>query len=158
MASYKYFENIGMSQQSQQSQQTNKDLGLEIQHIFDANKLADLKEFINRRKCLNNWNIALIYLFHFIQSAGILTTTIAAGYDIKAIVWVGVGLNILASMINIFEKTNNGISKKIMKDIQAIKEGTYVDESEAVEIGAEKKEEKDKENDLQEPLNKLNKV
>ena len=112
MASYKYFENIGMSQQSQQSQQTNKDLGLEIQHIFDANKLADLKEFINRRKCLNNWNIALIYLFHFIQSAGILTTTIAAGYDIKAIVWVGVGLNILASMINIFEKTKNGISKK----------------------------------------------
>ena len=130
----------------QQSQ--TKDLGVEIQHIFDKNKLDDLKEFINRRKCLNNWNIALVYLFHIIQSAGILTTTIAAGYDIKAIVWVGVGLNILASMINIFEKTNNGISKKLMKDIQAIKDGTYVDES----VSAEITEKKEKENDLEEPL------
>jgi hypothetical protein len=130
----------------QQSQ--TKDLGAEIQHIFDTNKLDDLKEFINRRKCLNNWNIALVYLFHIIQSAGILTTTIAAGYDIKAIVWVGVGLNILASMINIFEKTNNGISKKLMKDIQAIKDGTYVDES----VSAEITEKKEKENDLEEPL------
>ena len=133
----------------QQSQ--TKDLGAEIQHIFDTNKLDDLKEFINRRKCLNNWNIALVYLFHIIQSAGILTTTIAAGYDIKAIVWVGVGLNILASMINIFEKTNNGISKKLMKDIQAIKDGTYVDES----VSAEITEKKEKENDLEEPLVKL---
>ena len=151
MAIHKYFENVGM----QQSQ--TKDLSTEIQHIFDTNKLEDLKEFINRRKCLNNWNIALVYLFHFIQSAGILTTTIAAGYDIKAIVWVGVGLNILASMINIFEKTNNGISKKLMKDIQAIKDGTYVDESVSVDIG-EKKGTEEKNNDLEEPLVKLNKA
>ena len=134
------------------SQSQTKDLGAEIQHIFDNNKLEDLKEFINRRKCLNNWNIALVYLFHFIQSAGILTTTIAAGYDIKAIVWVGVGLNILASMINIFEKTNNGISKKLMKDIQAIKDGTYVDESVSVEIGEKKEKETDDKDNLQEPL------
>ena len=60
----------------------------------------------------------------------------------KEIVWLGVGLNILASLINVFEKTNNGISKKLMKDIQAIKEGTFVDESEVVEI-EEKKETKD---------------
>jgi len=143
MAIHKYFENVGMQQ--------TKDLSTEIQNIFDTNKLEDLKEFINRRKCLNNWNIALVYLFYFIQSAGILTTTIAAGYDIKAIVWVGVGLNILASMINIFEKTNNGISKKLMKDIQAIKDGTYVDESVSVEVT----EKKEKENDLEEPLVKL---
>jgi hypothetical protein len=142
MAIHKYFENVGMQQS------VTKDLSTEIQHIFDTNKLDDLKEFINRRKCLNNWNIALVYLFHFIQSAGILTTTIAAGYDIKAIVWVGVGLNILASMINIFEKTNNGISKKLMKDIQAIKDGTYVDESVSVEIT----EKKEKDHDLEEPL------
>lgn len=134
----------------QQSQP--KDLGAEIQHIFDTNKLDDLKEFINRRKCLNNWNIALVYLFHIIQSAGILTTTIAAGYDVKAIVWVGVGLNILASMINIFEKTNNGISKKLMKDIQAIKDGTYVDESVSAEIGEKKEKETDDKDNLQEPL------
>jgi hypothetical protein len=51
-------------------------------------------------------------------------------------------------MINIFEKTNNGISKKLMKDIQAIKDGTYVDESVSVEVT----EKKEKENDLEEPL------
>jgi hypothetical protein len=86
------------------------DVNTEIQKIFETNKLEDLKGFIKKRNCLNSWNIALIYLFHIIQSAGILTTTIAAGYDVKAIVWVGVGLNILASLITVFEKTNNAIS------------------------------------------------
>jgi hypothetical protein len=86
--------------------------------------------------------MAFIYFFHIVQSAGILTTTIAAGYDMKEIIWLGVGLNILASLINVFEKTNNGISKKLMKDIQAIKEGTFVDESEVIEI-EDKKETKD---------------
>ena len=114
----------------------------EIQKIFEDNKLEDLKHFISRRKCLNSWNMAFIYFFHIVQSAGILTTTIAAGYDMKEIIWLGVGLNILASLINVFEKTNNGISKKLMKDIQAIKEGTFVDESEVIEI-EDKKETKD---------------
>jgi len=91
--------------------------------------------------------MAFIYFFHIVQSAGILTTTIAAGYDMKEIIWLGVGLNILASLINVFEKTNNGISKKLMKDIQAIKEGTFVDESEAVEV-----EEKKTKDEKTEPL------
>ena len=103
-------------------------MSVEIQSIFEKNKLEDLKAFIEKRKCLNSWNIALIYLFHIIQSAGILTTTIAAGYNMKEIVWVGVGFNILASLLNVFEKTNSSISKGLMKDIQAIKEGTFVDE------------------------------
>jgi hypothetical protein len=101
----------------------------EIQSIFEKNKLDDLKEFIGRRKCLNTWNMSLIYLFHVIQSAGILTTTIAAGYDLKMLVWVGVGLNITATLVNVFEKTNTSISKHLLKDIQAIRDGTFVDES-----------------------------
>lgn len=103
-------------------------MSVEIQSIFEKNKLEDLKAFIEKRKCLNSWNIALIYFFHIIQSAGILTTTIAAGYNMKEIVWVGVGFNILASLLNVFEKTNASISKGLLKDIQAIKEGTFVDE------------------------------
>ena len=79
--------------------------------------------------------MVLIYLFHIVQSAGILTTTIAAGYDMKLLVWVGVGLNITATLINVFEKTNSSISKNLMKDIQAIKEGSYVDES-SIELPA----------------------
>ncbi len=110
----------------------------EIQTIFETNKLNDLKGFIKKRKCLNEWNMALVYLFHIIQSAGILTTTIAAGYDMKILVWVGVGFNILASLINVFEKTNNGISKHLLKDINAIKDGTYIDEGTMVEMAPTK--------------------
>jgi hypothetical protein len=110
----------------------------EIQTIFETNKLTDLKAFMQKRKCLNEWNMVLIYLFHVVQSAGILTTTIAAGYDMKELVWVGVGFNILASLINVFEKTNNGISKHLLKDINAIKDGTYVDEGTMVEMAPTK--------------------
>ena len=117
------------------------DVNTEIHKIFETNKLEDLKGFIKKRNCLNSWNIALIYLFHIIQSAGILTTTIAAGYDVKAIVWVGVGLNILASLITVFEKTNNSISKNLLKDIQAIKDGTFVDEGVAVDTHEKDKKE-----------------
>jgi hypothetical protein len=110
----------------------------EIQVIFETNKLNDLKGFIKKRKCLNEWNMALVYLFHIVQSAGILTTTIAAGYDMKLLVWVGVGFNILASLINVFEKTNNGISKHLLKDINAIKDGTYIDEGTMIEMAPTK--------------------
>ena len=56
----------------------------------------------------------------------------------KLLVWVGVGFNILASLINVFEKTNNGISKHLLKDINAIKDGTYVDEGTMVEMAPTK--------------------
>jgi hypothetical protein len=113
----------------------------EIQSILEKNKLEDLKEFIGKRKCLNGCNLALIYLFHIVQSAGILTTTIAAGYDLKELIWVGVGLNIVATIINAFEKTNSSVSKGLLKDINAIRDGTYVDES-AVEMPEMKKDDK----------------
>ena len=112
---------------------------LAIKNLFEQNKLEDLKAFMDKRKCLNQWNLALVYLFHIVQSAGILTTTIAAGYDMKIIIWVGVGFNILASLINVFEKTNNTISKHLLKDIQAIKDGTFVDEG-SIEMPAVKSE------------------
>ena len=111
----------------------NRDISLEIKKIFEENELNDLKRFMNKRQCLNNTNQYLIYLFHFIQSAGILTTTIAAGYDQKYLVWVGVSLNLLASLITVYEKTNNSILKKLMNDIKSIKDGNYVDEDELID-------------------------
>lgn len=113
----------------------------EIQSILEKNKLEDLKEFIGKRKCLNGCNLALIYLFHIVQSAGILTTTVAAGYNFKELIWVGVGLNIVATIINAFEKTNSSVSKGLLKDINAIRDGTYVDES-ALEMPEMKKDDK----------------
>jgi len=117
---------------------TAPDISMQIQAIFEENKLGDLKEFVRKRKCLNEFNTVLMYLFHIVQSAGILTTTIAAGYDMKELVWIGVGINIVASLINIFEKTNVGISKRLLKDIEAIRDGTFVDQSDVYEPPAAK--------------------
>lgn len=105
----------------------------QIDDILNQNKVDDLKRFLAKRQCLNKTNVCLNYLFHFIQSAGIFTTTLAAGYNIKELVWGGIALNIVASLINIFEQTNNTLSKRLMKDIVAIKQGKYVDEGLAVE-------------------------
>lgn len=103
---------------------------LDINNVFEKNKLDDLIYFLNTRRKLNQCNLSLIRFFHIIQTAGILTTTIAAGYDVKYLVWIGVGLNCIASLLHIFEKTNIEVSKKMLKDITAIKNNNYIDESE----------------------------
>ena len=123
----------------------NKDTASEIKKIFDDNTLTDLKRFIKKRECLNATNSYLIYLFHFIQSAGILTSSIATGRNNINLIWVGISLNILASLINVYEKTNNSILKKTMNNIKLIKDGNYIDECEIIET--EKKD-----NELNEPL------
>ena len=119
---------------------TKQEIALEISNIFDANQLADLKRFLAKRQCLNISNTILIYIFHVVQTSGILITTIAAGYNLKALVWVGAGINALASLIKIFETTNNSLLKKLMVDIKKIRDGTYVDEGVMVEGEEEKKQ------------------
>jgi hypothetical protein len=109
------------------------DIQAQVNAILNKNKIDDLTRFLQKRQCLNKTNVWLNYMFHFVQSAGIFTTTLAAGYNIKELVWGGIALNIIASLINVFEQTNNTISKRIMKDIVAIKQGKYVDEGLAVE-------------------------
>ena len=105
-----------------------------ITKIFNDNELSDLNNFLDKRHCLNNYNLFLMYLFHFIQSSGILVTTIASGYNIKYLIWVGIGLNVFASLINIYEKINNDMLKKLMIDIQKIRDGNYIDESPIIDI------------------------
>ena len=113
---------------------TNKNISLEIKEIFDTNTLDDLNMFLNKRKCLNNTNTYLIYLFYLIQSAGILTTSIATGSNNINMIWLGVGLNLFATLINTYEKINNSMLKKILNDIKEIKNGDYVDEKEIIDI------------------------
>ena len=108
----------------------------EIQTIFDENIVSDLKRFLKKRECLNTTNNCFIYLFHFIQSAGILTTSIAAASDYNELVWIGIGLNVFATLIHVYEKTNNAIMKKLLVDINRIKEGHYVDEGAFIDIDA----------------------
>lgn len=104
-----------------------------IQNLFDENEIDDLKRFLDERKRLNSYNSYMIYFFHIFQSVGILTTTIATGYNSKEYIWVGIGFNFLASLVNVFEQTNNNISKHLLNDITAIKNGNYVDEEILVE-------------------------
>jgi hypothetical protein len=119
---------------------------LEIKDILEKKKIMDLKRFLERRKTLNLTNSYLIYIFYFVQSAGILTTSFAAGthsfgwLSNDQLIWCGIMLNILASLIHVYEKTNNSILKKTMKDIKAIKDGTYIDEGELVEPDEDKKD------------------
>ena len=117
---------------------TNRDIALEIQTIFDNNKINDLNRFLSKRQCLNTTNTYFVYLFHLVQSAGILTTSIAAGTNNTELVWIGVGLNVFATLINIYEKTNNSILSKLFNNIKLIKENNYVDEGELIEIDNDK--------------------
>lgn len=110
-----------------------KDISLEIEKILNTNRVDDLKAFLKKRQCLNSLNLYLIYLFYLVQSAGILTTSFAAGNNNQNLVWVGISLNIIASLISIYEKTNSSILKKLLNDIKSIIDGNYIDESELVD-------------------------
>lgn len=114
-------------------QSSKHDIAIQIENIFDNNQLSDLKRFMAKRQCLNYTNNILIYIFHLVQTSGILITTIAAGYNMKELVWVGAGVSAVASLIKIFETTNNSMLKKLMGDIKAIRSGNYVDEGALVE-------------------------
>ena len=115
----------------------------EIRIIFEQNKIDDLKRFMTKRQRLNSVNTLLIYAFHIFQSAGILTTTIATGYNIRELIWVGVGLNVVSTLMNVFEKINTSISTKLMKDITSIREDKYVDEGTIVNDIKDNKEKKE---------------
>ena len=101
----------------------------QIQQLLESNRVDDLKRFLKRRHCLNVTNVSLMYLFHIVQTAGILTTTLAAGYDLKYVIWIGASLNAIAALIHVFEKTNESLIKQYGKDIQMIKDNTYIDET-----------------------------
>ncbi len=111
---------------------------IEIKKIFESNTLEDLKRFLNKRKSLNISNSYLIYLFHLLQSSSIFISSIGAGSNSQNLIWIGIGLNIMASLINVYEKTNNNILKKLLNDIKLIKEGAYIDEGILIDIENDK--------------------
>ncbi len=113
---------------------TNTNISSRINKIFEENQITDLKKFMKKRQSINNCNLYMMYLFYFIQSAGILTTTIATGYNRVELIWVGVGLNIFASLIHVYEQNNNAISQRLLKDIKLIKNNEYVDEDILIDL------------------------
>ena len=116
----------------------NDETSQEITNILRQNKLADLKRFLQQRQCLNFTNTAFVYLFHLVQSAGILVSSYAAGTNDSRYVWVGITLNVFATLIHSYEKTNHSILGKLMVDVNRIRDGTYVDEGVMIDIKDDK--------------------
>ena len=104
----------------------NKDK--EINEIFHENVISDLQNHLKTRNCLNKTNIFLVYLFHLIQSSGILVTSIAVSNNNTRLAWIGIGLNMCSSLISMYEKINTNIMKKLLNDMHSMKNGTYIDE------------------------------
>lgn len=101
----------------------------DVEGILKKNTVDDLQKFIKKRSCLNNCNMYLTYIFHLLQTCGMITTTISASYDYKEILWIGIGINALAALLNVYEKINKSISNKLLENIKRIKAGEYLDES-----------------------------
>lgn len=57
-----------------------------------------------------------------------MITALAASFDYKWLIWVGIGCNIIAQLLNRFEHINNAISDRLLKDIIAMKQNRYIDE------------------------------
>ena len=68
-----------------------------------------------------------MYIFHLIHSSGIILSAYAAGTNSENLILVGISLNMLATLISIYEKQNSSILKKLLNDIKLIKDGTYID-------------------------------
>ena len=111
----------------------NESIRIQIQEIFDNNELTDLKYFLDRSDYLNKLNVNLNYIFHLIQSGGILVTTISAGYNNTNLIWLGVSLNALATLLHLYEKNNNILIAKMNQEIISIKDGTYNNQTKLIE-------------------------
>jgi hypothetical protein len=95
-----------------------------IAEIFEANKINDLKRFMKRREQLNQCNIYIRYSYYVIHYSSILTTTFAIGYVggincqdpaihvVKELIWLGICLNMISTVLSSFEQMNKTISKK----------------------------------------------
>jgi DNA-binding IscR family transcriptional regulator len=75
--------------------------------------------------------MVLIYLFHILQTAGILFTALSNSEQAEhkeILMMCGLLCQIGAAVLSTLQHVNESISETTLKDIVAIKDGTYVDE------------------------------
>ena len=101
---------------------------IKIEEIFKQNKITDLNNFLSKRSCMNTYNQWLSYIFYLFQAVGVFLVSIGNSYKADHLIWLGVGLNSLASFIYIIINSNHKISSSLYNNIQKIKNGSYVDE------------------------------
>lgn len=118
----------------------------QIDEIFETNKINDLKRFIKKREEINNFNIYIRYSYYIIHYSSVLATTFAVGYVggivcddpaifiVKDLIWTGIALNMISTILSSFEQMNKSMSKKMLRDIMNIKNGNYIDEGDLGEL------------------------
>jgi hypothetical protein len=118
----------------------------QISEILETNKINDLKRFIEKRERLNQYNVYIRYSFYVVHYSSILTTTFAVGYVggincedpsiiiVRELIWIGICLNMISTVLSSFEQMNKTISKKMLGDIVNIKNGNYIDEGDFGEL------------------------
>ena len=104
------------------------DTKIKIDNILSNNKIIDLENFLEKRSCINAANQWLSYIFYLFQALGVFLVSIGNSYKADHLIWLGVGLNSLASFIYIIINSNHKISSSLYNNIQKIKNGNYVDE------------------------------
>jgi len=67
---------------------------------------------LNEKRCNNSSECTGQYTTHY-----------------QNVIWFGIGLNMLATLIQAYEHVNQSVSKKMLNDIRMIKTGKYIDES-----------------------------
>jgi len=113
------YHNIPMSKTDTEQQ---------IKDILEKKKLDDLNKFISKVERLNMLNSYIVYIFHIFQTCGIFISSYATSKNDDDLFWLGIGLNMFASLIHVFEKINDAQIKKIDNEINLIKNDTYVSE------------------------------
>ena len=101
----------------------NPELTIVIEGILSKHMKEDMDKFLKSRQCLNNVDGWLICMFHLLQTAGILMTSYAVAHDSTILVWIGVILNSLASIMQIYINMHDASLKQIMSDLKLIEEG-----------------------------------
>jgi hypothetical protein len=101
----------------------------EVCNILNNNAICDLKRSLSQREIFNRVNIILIYLFYVFQYAGIFTTTLATEYKIQMFIWLGISLNLIASLIHSAININKNISEQLLNDINSINSNNFLDQS-----------------------------
>lgn len=106
----------------------SKNVRKEMNDLFINNEIDDLKRMLNKRQRLNLSNMVFLYTFHIMQALGLFITAMAASFDYKGLIWVGIGCNVIAQLLNRFENINNAISDRLLQDVTTMKENQYIDE------------------------------
>jgi len=99
-----------------------------VNEIFNKNKIDDLNNFVKKRSCLNTSNEILSVLFYIFQSGNVFITSLGNAYKNPYLIWSGVGMGTLASILYLLMNNNTKINTRLMTNIKAIRENKYTDE------------------------------